>query len=506
MSEPGSEPKTKLARDAVGLADVLFQSITSMAPAAAIAASIPLGAAFAAGSLPLAVLIAFIGILFTAWSIGQLATHIPAAGSVATYTAKGLHPSVGFLVGWGYSAVEMLIVPLVMLQLGFTLGGELNTVIPAITPGWWWIFTVLGTALICWLVYLGVKTSTAAGVWLGAIEIAVFVLLALVLVVKAGSANTLAVFTPALANVKGYIGWRGVFAGAVGALLAFSGFEAAAPLAEETKNPRRNIPLAIMGATVGIGVLYIFTTYAAVVSSGPILGQVSAANFGGFGAYNNGVPWDALAKGVSIVFWALVLFAIVNSTLANANSGTNVFTRTAYALGRVGVFPKAFESLHPKYKSPQFAVLVQLVLSIAVAMGLGFLTTPVTAFGIVATALVVVVVPVYMLANLACIGFFMKHRKEERNVFLHVVIPILGFAFLVPGFMSVAGITGVPGFEFIAALTPPLSYAPWVMLGWMVLGVGVLFYVRSKDPKAIEAVADIHLEETGESAPKSAAL
>ncbi|MDR3687480.1 MAG: APC family permease [Coriobacteriia bacterium] len=486
MSDSGSE--TKLARNAIGLADVLFQSITSMAPAAAIAASIPLGAAFAAGALPLAVLIAFIGILFTAWAIGQLATHIPAAGSVATYTAVGLSPKLGFLVGWAYAAVEVLIVPLVMLQLGFTLAGELTGIVPGISAGSWWIFMAIGTILVCWLVYLGVKTSTETGVWLGAIEIAVFLVLGIVLVVKAGSANTLLVFTPHFANAKGFTGWSGVFAGAVGALLAFSGFEAAAPLAEETKNPRRNIPLAIMGATVAIGILYIFTTYAAVVSFGP-------SNFAGFATWNNGVPWDGLAKDVSIVFWALVLFAIVNSTLANANSGANVFTRTAYAMGRIGVFPRAFANLHPKHKSPQFGVLVELVLGLALALVLGFWTTPVVAFGIIATALVVIVVPVYMLANLACVGFFARHRKEEQHWFSHIVIPIAGLLFLIPGFLSVAGITGIPGLGFIAALTAPYSYAPWVMLVWMIIGVVVLFVMQSRNPKAIDAVAHIHLDE-----------
>jgi amino acid transporter len=486
MADSGST--TKLASNAIGLADVLFQSITSMAPAAAIAASIPLGAAFAGGALPLAVVIAFIGILFTAWAIGQLASHIPAAGSVATYAAAGLSPKIGFLVGWSYAAVEVLIVPLVMLQLGFTLSGELSTYFKWITPGAWWIFMAIGTIAVCWLVYLGVKTSTETGVWLGAIEIAVFLILGIVLVVKAGSANTLAVFTPQFANAKGFEGWSGVFAGAVGALLAFSGFEAAAPLAEETKNPRRNIPLAIMGATISIGALYIFTTYAAVVSFG-------ADKFSGFATWNNGVPWDGLAHGVSIVFWALVLFAIVNSTLANANSGANVFTRTAYAMGRIGVFPKAFANLHPKYKSPQFGILVELILGIVIALVLGFLTTPVTAFGIIATALVVIVVPVYMIANLACIGFFMRHRKEEQHWLSHVVVPILGFLFLVPGFLSVAGITGIPGLSFIAALTAPYSYAPYVMAAWVVIGIVMLFVIQSKRPEAIDAVAHIHLDE-----------
>ena len=89
----------RLERNAIGLREVVFQSICSMAPGAAIAASIPFGSPLAGGALPLAVIVAFIGILFTASSIGQLAKNIPAAGSVATYSAVGLRPWVGFLVG-----------------------------------------------------------------------------------------------------------------------------------------------------------------------------------------------------------------------------------------------------------------------------------------------------------------------------------------------------------------------------------------------------------------------
>ncbi|MFD1657776.1 hypothetical protein ACFSL4_05960 [Streptomyces caeni] len=72
-----------------------------MAPAAAAAASIPSGAAFAGGSLPLSVLIALVACLFTAPCVAELARQLPAAGSVAAYAAQGLHPAVGFLVGWG---------------------------------------------------------------------------------------------------------------------------------------------------------------------------------------------------------------------------------------------------------------------------------------------------------------------------------------------------------------------------------------------------------------------
>ena len=76
-----------LRRDAIGLREVLFQSITDMAPGAAIAASIPAGAALAGGSLPLSVVFALIACLLCAWCIGLLSREMPAAGSLATYAA-----------------------------------------------------------------------------------------------------------------------------------------------------------------------------------------------------------------------------------------------------------------------------------------------------------------------------------------------------------------------------------------------------------------------------------
>ena len=479
-----------LERNAVGLLDVLFQSITSMAPGAAIAASIPLGAGFASGALPLAVLIAFVGILFTAWSIGQLAKHIPAAGSVATYNAVGLAPWVGFLVGWAYAAVEVLIVPLVMLQLGYTVAGEWNSEQSSFPTNLWWIFMAAGTILMCYLVYRGVKTSTRVGVVLGFVEIVVFLSLSVALVIKAGHHNTLSVFTTHYANAKGYSGMTGVIAGAVGALLAFSGFEAAAPLAEETREPRRNVQRAVLLSTILIGALYIFTTYAATVAYGP-------ARFSGFASYANGVPWDGLARTISVVFWALVLFAIINSTLANANAGANVFTRTAYAFGRVGAFPRVLADLHPRFKSPRVGILVELILSLVLGLALGFKYTPQVAFGILGTAIVVIVVPVYIACNIACIGYFARHRKEEQHFLSHIVVPIIGALLLIPGFFSVAGITGIPGLRFIAALTSPYKYAPYAMAAWLAVGIVALLVLRSRNPQAVDKVAHVYLEDEG---------
>jgi amino acid transporter len=188
----------------------------------------------------------------------------------------------------------------------------------------------------------------------------------------------------------------------------------------------------------------------------------------------------------------LVLFAIINSTIANANAGANVFTRTAFAFGRAGAFPKMLAEIDPKHKTPRNAVIVQLIVGLLLALGLGAKYTPQTAFGIIATGLVVAVVPVYMLANLACIGYFTKHRKDERHPVIHILVPIVGFLFLIPGFFNAAGITGMPGLSFIVSLASPLTYGAYAMGAWMILGLIALAYLSSKKPAAIKEVATIH--------------
>jgi hypothetical protein len=114
------------------------------------------------------------------------------------------------------------------------------------------------------------------------------------------------------------------------------------------------------------------------------------------------------------------------------------------------------------------------------------------AFGIIATGLVVAIVPVYMVANLACIGYFSKHRKEDRHPVIHILVPILGFLFLIPGFFNAAGITGMPGLKFIVSLASPLTYGAYAMGTWMLLGLIALGYLSSKKPQAIKEVATIH--------------
>src|SRR5450755_4631145 len=213
-----------------------------MAPGAAIAASIPAGVLFAGGSLPLAVVFALIACLFCACSIGLLARELPSAGSLATYAARGLHPSIGFLVAWGYVLVGFLIPPLVLLQLGFTTAATLNAEFHGYPASLWWPWALLGALIVLVAGFYGVRTSARLGTILGLSEIGVFLVLAIFLLVHAGDHNTAQVFTLHYSPT----GISGVIGGSVFVLLAFGGFEGAAPLAEETRNPRRTIQRAVL--------------------------------------------------------------------------------------------------------------------------------------------------------------------------------------------------------------------------------------------------------------------
>jgi amino acid transporter len=473
----------ELARGAVGLREVLFQSITAMAPGAAIAASIPAGAAYAGGSLPLAVVLALVACLFTAIAIGELARHLPAAGSVATYTAQGLHPGAGFLVGWSYLFVELLVPPLLFLQLGFTVAATVNAQWPSISGDLWWPWVILGSLIVLFAGYRGIRFSARLGTALGAFEIAVFVILSVLLIANAGSHNDLSVFSTGHTPVA-YKGFTGIIAGSIYTVLAFSGFEAAAPLAEETVNPRRNIRLAVVGSTLGIGLIYVFTTYAIDIAYGP--GKF--AKFTGAGADS----WQGVAKASYGIFWVLVFLAVVNSTIANANAGSNVSTRMAFALGRIRMLPRFLTTIHPRYRSPYLAVLVQWVVGLAVPLALGYKYGPTTAFVFVATIIVLVVVVVYIACDLACIGYYLRHRREDFSPLLHVAVPILGIVAFAPALLAAAGIQA---FSFIAPLTSPSSYSGLVVGVWLIIGIALLVYFASRHPARVVEMSRVHLDE-----------
>src|SRR5216684_5609438 len=476
----------RLDRNAVGLLPTLFQSITHMAPAAAVAFSIIVGVPYAGGSISLAVLLALVACLLVAISIGQLARHLPSAGGLYTFSARGLHPTAGFFVAWGFMLAEPIVAPLLYLIFGNVIGVFLTNHFN--TPSWLWAPFAAAAGIGVWfLVYRGVRISTEAGVILGAFEIVVFLALAITLIVAAGSHNTLSVFNPNTGNAHGL---GSVFAGMVYTVLAFIGFEASVPLAEETKDPRRTLPRAVILSCVLIGVFYLICYYGAMVYFGP---NLAADPKNGFFAFNGGDPWDGLAAKVWGPFSILVLLAIINSAFANSNAGANAATRVGFALGRVGILPRALASVHPRFHTPYVAVHVQGALGIEVALILGFaLGGPLNAFALLGTVATLIIVVIYILTNLSNIVFYMREQRAELNPLLNVVIPALGILIFIPVLIAAFGIDF--GGLGIASLTAPANAAPWIVLAWLAIGAVVYFYVNSRSPGRIQETAATFIE------------
>jgi amino acid transporter len=491
MSAAGAPAEAGLQRNAVGLSEVLFQSITHMAPAVAVALSIGAATGFAGALTPLAVVLAMIACLFTAYSIGQLAKHLPSAGGMYTYVARGLGPFFGWLMAWAFALAEPLVAPILLAAFGF-FGAAFITTYLGVGSEFTYLWVAL--AVVCglilwWLIYSGVQLSTRAGIVLGAIEITIFVFVSLVLIINAGDRNTLSVFIP------GDAGIQPAFQGMIFCLLAFIGFEAAAPLGEEAREPRRTIPKAVIWSTIGVGAFYVLCYYAATVYFGP-------DRMTEFYGYNDGDPWGGMATEVlGTLGGLLVVFAIINSSLANANSGATAATRSIFSMSRGGLLPKFFGAVHPTHKTPVNAVHAQVVLAIVVAVGGGLYLAndpyeglgPINIYVFIGTMLGLLFAGMYMAVNLAVIGFYWREKRDEFNWFKHLIVPLLGVLAMIPALMSVIGGLTIPILDVeLPPYTNVLQYTAPIVGVWMVLGIVLYFVLRMRNPKALERMGEIY--------------
>jgi hypothetical protein len=134
------------------------------------------------------------------------------------------------------------------------------------------------------------------------------------------------------------------------------------------------------------------------------------------------------------------------------------------------------------------------VISLAAMLGLGIHYGPTEAFSMVGTALVILIVGVYIVMNAACIGFFARSRQHRLNVVSHVVVPVLGIAAFVPAWCAGAGIK-IAGVSWISPLPAPLSYMGPAVAVWIGIGVIYLVYLYFRDPQRVIDVGQIHIDE-----------
>src|SRR6476661_5403552 len=130
----------RLRVHSIGLPQVLFQSITHMAPAAAVAYSIFISVPYSRQALPLSVGLALIACICAATAIGQLAKLFPSAGGMYTYAARSLGPWAGFLVAWLFILFQPLVAPFLYLEFGWAMSDVMENSVGWHYSGQWWVW------------------------------------------------------------------------------------------------------------------------------------------------------------------------------------------------------------------------------------------------------------------------------------------------------------------------------------------------------------------------------
>lgn len=284
-------------------------------------------------------LIALVAMLLTAASYGRLSREIPMAGSAYTYVRRMVSNHLGFLVGWG-SLLDYVFIPMVIWLIG---ASYLNAAVPAI-PAWVWIliFIVSTTTLNI----LGITVADKANLVLLVIEVLViglFTVFAIFALLHHGrSLLSLAPFTGRPFSILA------LSAGAATAAYSFLGFDAVTTLTEETVEPRRTIPKAIMlTALIGGGIFVISTYFTELVHPLVHVVDIDSASF-------------EIAKAIGgALLSAIFLTGLIVGQFASGIAAQASASRLMYAMGRDGVLPKRFFGvLSQRTGTPRNAILV----------------------------------------------------------------------------------------------------------------------------------------------------
>jgi amino acid transporter len=449
--------KSELEADAIGLLGATMQAITHIAPAIAGFFFTAFIVSKAGITAPLAYFIGFLIVLMLGSTLAQLAKHMPSAGGYYTYVSRALHPRAGFLTSWMYILYSPLVGGPLAGFFGFIVAGELKSNWNIDVP-WLWAASVLFFApLTAYLQWEGIKLSTRFMVITGGLEMLIVFALALFGFVNPppGTGISLDVFNP------GKIPEFSAFALAVVfTVQGLTGWEASAPLAEETKNPRRNVPLSVMLSIVLIGSFLVIVFWGQITGFGNDADALQKAP---------DLPALALAHRVWGGFWVIILLAFLNSVAAVCIACANVGTRMWYSMARSGSFPKALAAVHPTHKTPTNAILLQMVVNIVAGLYVGAVFGSDIGFFLVTGLILVLAVSVaYILANVAVFRFYWTEHRDEFNWILHVVFPLVSTAVLLYAIYA-----SFP-------LATPFDLAPIVDGVWFVIGIVLLLALRAR--------------------------
>jgi amino acid transporter len=189
-------------------------------------------------------------------------------------------------------------------------------------------------------------------------------------------------------------------------------------LAEETIDPRRNVPRALITGTLAMGLLYLLLAYSTEIAFHGDAAMIGKSDIPFVDALKSSAPgllFLAYLAGLTSIFSALIGL-------------TNSQARILFSASREGLLPVIFGKIHPQHRTPHVAMwtFIGLALAIVIIFSYAYRIDPVTLFGEAGTLSGIPIIVTYLVTNLALPVYMLKHHRMEFHPVRHLIIPLLG--------------------------------------------------------------------------------
>lgn len=438
--------------------DLLVYGLIFMVPIAPFAI---FGSVFQAsgGMVAMAYIVGMLAMMCTANSYAQMVQAFPMSGSVYTYVGRGITKILGFVAGWMILLDYVLIPALLYLAASIAMNG----MIPAV-PLWMWLvaFVVLNTIIN----YLGIEFTAKVNKIMLVLELlvlAVFLVIGFTAVANGqGTFSFDAFFNPDTFD------WSLIFGAVSIAVLSFLGFDGISTLAEENAGTTKSLGRSMIAALLLVGVLFVVQTWVGSMLVHDPASLLTDGDPNGTAFYN-----AAQNAGGPFLFVLTAAATAVAWGFANALVAQAATSRLLFAMARDRQLPAFLSRVHPTRGVPVNATFV--VAAISLVLGLYLVAQP-NGLTEISTLVNFGALTAFSLLNLAVIWWFIVRQKSKRW-FLHLILPLLGFAILVAVIINAnisAQILGVV---------------------WLIFGVAVALFLRKTgrmtDPSGATATPEL---------------
>ncbi len=286
------------------------------------------------------------------WIVAQYAKRIHAAGALYDYVSNGLGSVVGTASGYLYYAGTIILTTGLGVLIGGYVHDNLMPVVFSVEDGLFpiWVWDLIFALGLFVVLYFGVQISTRVQLTLALVSVAVVLTYFLSIIVRLGGDND---FAKAFDPNPSPDGFSGIMFGVLYGVLIFVGFETAANLAEETAEPKRSIPRAVLLSVVVVSIFYIIAAYVEVAGFGFDMSVITSPDVAGAPLFALGAPGgefgsDFILKLLLVVVFLDMLAVYVGAAVAS--------TRGVFAMARDRRLPKMMAGVSGKYGTPTGAI------------------------------------------------------------------------------------------------------------------------------------------------------